>query len=97
MSTTAPIRVNSPTPIPVKSALVPPAPAAVGTASGDNHPGPRMRQVFHYSDLDSDPKSDYHDAILYMDEQSQDQLIIDLQREDLARNQFYCVTLIPPP
>ncbi|KAF8245080.1 hypothetical protein K440DRAFT_646471 [Wilcoxina mikolae CBS 423.85] len=105
MSTFAQLPENDPAPTSIEPTAipsVPPAPTVVGATSRDNNLGPRMRQVFHYSDLDSDPKSDYHDAILYMDEQSQDQLIIDLQREDLDRNQFYCkwlwiLTATPSP
>ena len=55
----------------------------------------RLRRVFRSSDSDSDAGDDYNDAVLYMDEQSQEELIQELQKEDAERNRFYCVLSYP--
>lgn len=55
----------------------------------------RLRRAFRYSDSDSDAGDDYNDAVLYMDEQSQEKLIQELQKEDAERNRFYCVLTYP--
>jgi hypothetical protein len=52
----------------------------------------RFRQAFAYQDFSDD---DHADGVLAMDEQEQEELIVKLRREDLMRNQFYCVCLPP--
>lgn len=69
----------------------------VGSSTGKKPKGldARLRHVFRYSDSDSDAGDDYNDAVLYMDEQSQEELIRDLRNEDDKRNEFYCVISYP--
>jgi hypothetical protein len=51
----------------------------------------RFRQAFAYQDFEDDS---HHDQIVYMDEQQQEELIAQLRKDDLARNDLYCV--LPP-
>jgi len=53
----------------------------------------RFRQAFTYKDLDSDG---HHRDVIYMDDQSQEQLIQELQSQDFKHNQLYCVRIFGP-
>ena len=58
--------------------------------------GPRSRQGFKLEDLDSAPGEDKKDVV-YLDEQTQEELIQQLVREDAMKNEFYSVTLYGHP
>jgi len=68
------------------------SPAAVG--SSDSPTGVRYRQGFNCNDLDAD---DHNQDVIYMDEQSQQRLIQDLQKQNLAHNEFYSVHPLSSP
>ncbi|KAI5854751.1 hypothetical protein BZA05DRAFT_443395 [Tricharina praecox] len=56
----------------------------------DPSTGVHFRQAFSYKDLDADG---HHQDVVYMDDQSQEQLIQELQEQDLAHNEFYSKAL----
>jgi len=66
------------------------SPSSGAAELSDSSSDVRFRQAFSYKDLDSDG---HHRDVIYMDDQSQEQLIQELQTQDFTHNQLYCRAL----